>query len=120
LAKVNRSPSLPTLVGGANGSSEIVKIWKKHFRGILNSDNSANKSAESVEHSIDSKDNYMGLEMPMCSCFVDITSSKVATEQGTRVFLQSTCSMQMNLFFLSELFNMCIVHGYIPNSVLKQ
>ena len=29
--------------------------------------------------------------------------------------------MQMNLcvFFISELFNMCIVHGYIPNSCLN-
>ena len=24
----NRSPSQPTLVGGANGGSEIVKMWK--------------------------------------------------------------------------------------------
>jgi len=27
----NRSPSLPTLVGGANGGSEIVKMWKDYF-----------------------------------------------------------------------------------------
>jgi len=33
----NRSPSLPTLVGGANGGSEIVKMWKDYFKGILNS-----------------------------------------------------------------------------------
>ena len=66
--KVNnksRFPSLPTLVGGANGGSEIVKMWKDYFKGILNS---ANGSAESVEHSIDCKENYLGLEMPMCSC----------------------------------------------------
>jgi len=43
--KVNnktRSPSLPTLVGGANGGSEIFKMWKDYFKGILNSENSAN------------------------------------------------------------------------------
>ena len=44
----NRSSSLPTLVGGANGGSEIVKMWKDYFKGILNSENSANGSAESV------------------------------------------------------------------------
>jgi len=49
----NRSSSLPTLVGGENGGSEIVKMWKDYFKGILNSENSANGSAESVEHSID-------------------------------------------------------------------
>jgi len=68
----NRSPSLPTLVGRANGGSEIVKMWKDNFKGILNSENSANGSAESVEHSIDCK-NYLGLEMPMCS-FVSLAS----------------------------------------------
>jgi len=48
-------------------------MWKDYFKGILNSENSANGSAESVEHSIDCKENYMGLEMPMCS-FVSSTS----------------------------------------------
>ena len=69
----NRSPSLPTLVGGANGGSEIVKMWKDYFKGILNSENSGNGSAEFVEHSIDCKDNYLGIEMPMCS-FVSLAS----------------------------------------------
>ena len=59
----NRSPLLPTLVGGANGGSEIVKMLKDYFKGILNS---ANGSTESMEHSIDCKENYLGLEMPMC------------------------------------------------------
>jgi len=63
----NRYPSLPTLVGGASGGSEIVKMWKDYFKGILNSENSANGSAKSVEHSIDCKENHLGLEMPMCS-----------------------------------------------------
>ena len=69
----NRSPSLPTLVGRANGGSEIVKIWKVYFKGIFNSENSANGSAESVEHSIECKEIYLGLEMPMCS-FVSLAS----------------------------------------------
>ena len=47
--------------------------WKDYFKGILNSENSANGSAGSVEHSIDCKENYLGLEMPMCS-FVSLTS----------------------------------------------
>jgi len=40
-------------VEGANGGSDFVKMWKDYFKGILNSENSANGSAESVEHSID-------------------------------------------------------------------
>jgi len=38
--KVNnksRSPSIPTLVGGVKGGSEIVKMWKDYFKCILNS-----------------------------------------------------------------------------------
>ena len=75
----NRSPTLPTLVGGANVGSEIVRMWKDYFRGVLTlptnsaSKNSANGSAESVEHSIGCKENYLGLEMPMCS-FVSLAS----------------------------------------------
>ena len=60
----NRSPSLPTLVGGENGGSEIVKMWKDYFKGILNSESSDNESAESVDHSIDCKENYLVLECP--------------------------------------------------------
>ena len=65
--------SLPTLVGGANGGSEIVKMWKDYLKGILNSESSANESAESVDHSIDRKENYLGLEMAMCS-FVSLAA----------------------------------------------
>jgi len=49
--KVNNktgSPTLPTLVGEVNGGSEIFKTWKDYIKGILNSENSANESAESV------------------------------------------------------------------------
>ena len=120
----NRSPSLPTLVGGANGGSEIVKMWKDHFKGILNSENSANGSAESVEHSLGCKENYLGLEMPMCS-FVSLASllQKVPLNKApgpecisAEHLLYADESLR---FFLSELFNMSIVHGYIPNSCLN-
>ena len=69
----NRSSSLSTLVGGANGGSEIVKMWKDYFKGILNSENSGNGSAENVENSIDCKENYLGLEIHMCS-FVSLAA----------------------------------------------
>jgi len=68
-----RFPSLRTWVGVVNGGSEIVKMWKDYFKGILNSENSANGSAESVERTIDFKENYLDLEMPMC-CVVLLTS----------------------------------------------
>jgi len=44
-----------------------------YFKGVLNSENSASESAESLEHSIDCKENCMGHEMPMCSV-VSLTS----------------------------------------------
>jgi len=54
-------------VSGVSGGSEIVKMWKDYYKIILDSDNSANESAEFVENSIDCKENYLGTEMPMCS-----------------------------------------------------
>jgi len=119
----NRSPSLPTLVGWANGGSEIVKMWKDYFKGILNSENSANGSAESVEHSIDCKENYLRLEMPKCS-FVSLASllQKLPLNKApgpdcisAEHLLYADESLR---FFLSELFNRCIVHGYILKSCL--
>jgi len=49
-------------------------MWKDYFKGILNSESSANESPESVDHSIDCKEVYLGLEMPMCS-FVSVVHS---------------------------------------------
>jgi len=40
-------------------------MWKDYYKGVLNSDNSANEFAEFVEHSIDCKENFLGTEMPM-------------------------------------------------------
>jgi len=120
----NRSSSLPTLVGGANGGSEIVKMWKDCFKGILNSENSANGSAESVEHSIDCKENYLGLEMRICS-FVSLALllQKLPLNKApgpdcisAEHLLYADESLR---FFLSEQFSMCIVHRYIPNSCLN-
>jgi len=120
----NRSSSLPALVGGANGGSEIVKMWKDYFKGILNSESSANGSAQSVEHSIDCKENYLGLEIPMCS-FVSLASllQKLPLNKAARpdcISAEHLLYADESLrFFLGELFNMCIVHWYIPNSCLN-
>jgi len=116
--KVNnksRSPSLPTLVGGANGGSEIVKMWKDYFKGILNSENFANGSAESVEHSTDCKENYMGLEMPTLCSFVSLASllQKLPLNKAPGpdcISAEHLLHVDESLrFFLSELFNITCV-----------
>jgi len=94
---------------------------KDYFKGILNSENSANGSAESVEHSIDCKENYLGLEMPMCS-FVSLASLlqklplNKAPEPDYTVLLQSTCCMQMNLcvFFSVNCLTCVLFTGIYP------
>ena len=78
----------------------------------------------SVEHSIDCKENYLRLEMPMCSfVFLGALLQKLPLNKSPG----PDCISEEHLlyadeslrFFLSELFNMCIVHGYIPNSCLN-
>jgi len=49
-------------------------MWKDYSMEILHSESYDNQSAEFVEHSIDCKENYLGLEMPMCSVVSLITS----------------------------------------------
>ena len=99
-------------------------MCKDYFKGILNSENSANGSAESVEHSIDCKENYLSLEMAMC-LFVSLAAllQKLPSNKSpgpdcisAEHLLYADESLRL---FLSELFNMCIVHGYIPNSCLN-
>jgi len=114
---------IPALVGGANGGSEIVKMWKDYFKGILNSENSANGSAESVEHSIDCRENYLRLEMTTCS--VVLLTSLLQTQPLSKA-LGPDCVSAEHLhageslcFLFSELFNMCIVHRYVLNSCLN-
>ena len=81
--------------------------------------NSGNGPAESVEHSIDCKQNYLGLEMPMGS-FVSLAAllqnlplnkSPGPDCISAEHLLYADESLR---FFLSELFNMCIVHGIYP------
>jgi len=56
-------------------------------------------------------------------CLLDTTSSKAALEQSSRAWLYFCRALAacrwISAFFLSELFNVCIVHGYIPNSCLN-
>jgi len=106
-------------VGGANGGSEIVKMWKDYFKGILNSENSGNGSAESVEHSIDCKENYLGLEMLMCS-FVSLAAllQKLPLNKSpgpdcisAEHLLYADESLR---FFLSELLTCVLFTGIYP------
>ena len=98
-------------------------MWKDYFKGILNSESSANGSVESVEHSTECKKNYLGLEMPMCSC---VSLASLLQKLPLNKAPGPDCISAEHLlyadeslrYFLSELFNMGVVHGYIPNSCL--
>ena len=102
-------------MGGANGGSEIVKMWKDYFKGILNSESSAN---ESVDHSIDCKENYLVSPSSLASLLQKLPLNKAPGLDciSAEHLLYADESLR---FFLSELFNMCIVHGHIPNSCLN-
>ena len=77
---------------------------------------------ESVEHSIDCKENYLGLEMPMCS-FVSLASliQKLPLNIFLIIFLQSTCCMQMNLcvFFSVNCLTCVLFTGIYPIPVKR-
>ena len=111
------------MVGGINGGSEIVKMWKDYFKGILNSANSASESAEFVEHSINCKESCLGPEMAVCSV-VSLTlflqNQPLNKALGPDfISAEHLLYADESLFFLSVLFNICIVHGFLPNSCLN-
>jgi len=121
--KVNNkigSSSLPTLVGGANGGSEVVKMCKDYFKGILNCKWVCRvcRAQHRLQGELSGSWNAH-----VFFCPLDITSSKAALEQNFRAWLYFCRALAVcrwiSAFFLSELFNMCIVHRYIPNSCLN-
>jgi len=72
-----------------------------------------------VEHSIDCKENYLGLEMPMCS-FVSLASllQKLSLNKAPG----PDCISAEHLLYADEslrFFHMCFVHGCMPNSCLN-
>jgi len=81
-------------------------------------------SLQSLEHSIDCKENYLGHEMPMSSVVL-LTSllQKLPLNKASGPHCISAEHLlyagESLCFLLSELFNMCIVHGYVPNSCLN-
>ena len=80
---------------------QILLKYGETFKGIFNSGNSANESAEFVEHRIDCKENYLGTECPCLLLFRwhhFFKSCPWTKYQALIIFLQSTCCMQMNLF----------------------
>ena len=96
----NRSSSLPTLVGGANGGSEIVKMWKDYFKGMLNSETLAMGLPSLWNTAQTARRTTWVLKCPcvLLSPWQHFFKSCPWTKlQGLIVFLQSTCCMQMNL-----------------------
>jgi len=73
IPNTNQIPNTTNIGEWVIGGSEIVRMWKDYFKRILNSEISANEFAESVEHSIVCKENYLGREIPTCSV-ISLTS----------------------------------------------
>jgi len=105
------------------GDSEIVKMWKDYFKGIVYW-----KLCHWVCRLCGTHHRLRGelsgsWNAHVFFCLLGITSSKAALEQSSRAWLYFYRALAVcrwiSAFFLSELFNMCIVHRYIPNSCLN-
>ena len=77
-----------------------------------------------MEHSIDCKENYLGHEMPVCFV-VSLTSllQKLPPNKAPGTDFISAehllYASESLCLFLSLMFNMCIVHGFLPNSCVN-
>jgi len=106
----NRSSSLPTLVGGANGGSEIVKMWRDNFKGILNSENSFQWDCRvcRTQHRLQGELSE-SWNARVFICFVDITPSKAALEQSSRASLYFCRALAVCRWFSAFFFSVnCI------------
>jgi len=91
---------------------------------LLDSDDSGKACAQSMEHSIVRRENYLGTTMSMCSV-VSLTSllQRLPMNKAPRldfIFAEHLLPARESLcFYLSLLFIMCIVHSFVPNTCLN-
>jgi len=122
--RILQKPGTHLVFFATNAHKDKTHKYHQQTSSDLNSGNSVNESAESLEYSIDCKENHLGLEMPMYS-FVSLTAlhQKLPLNKSPGPDCISAehllCVGESLSFFLSALFNMCIVHGYVPKSCLN-
>ena len=118
--KDSRVP-LATKVGDAVGDANITKLWQDHFSALLNSvQNEGSKPfvCESIDRDMHNEDTIVITAPDVRECLKTIKLGKAAGLDGLAaehfVFSHSIICVHLSLLFTSIL-----IHGYLPESLMK-
>ena len=114
---------LPSAVGGETGNKAVTVMWRKHFSALLNSSKNCG-IGNFVHESIISHGNFEGIDELMCNSFKiksllhKLPLNRASGKDGIfaeHIFYadSSVCN------HLSSLFNVCLMHGKIPQECMQ-
>ena len=113
---------LPSTVGGETRNKAVTVMWRKHFSALLNSSKNCG-IGNFVHQNINSHSNFEGIDELICNSFKiksllhKLPLNRAAGKDGIfaeHIFYadSSVCN------HLSSLFNVCLMHGKIPQECM--
>ena len=115
----NTNTPLASTVHGATGGEAITSMWKEHFQNLLNSSSDIS-GKDFVDKSLSQKESYCFTRFTPNDIIDAISSLKKGKSPGNDgiygehfIFAHDKVA-----FLLSMIFNSCIIHGHIPQSMM--
>ena len=120
IKKINdNSVPLSTTVNNVTGEQAISEMWHTHFKSILNSSTDVSNKHVLLE-TLNDKNDYKFDRFTVNEVLSAVQSLKNGKSAGKDMiyaehykYAHDKCSI-----LLMILFNMCVIHGYIPQSIM--
>jgi len=118
----SKKARLPSTVGGETGNEAVTVLWRKHFAAMLNSSKHC-EIGNYVKQNIISHGNFEGID-ELCSSFkIKSLLNKLPLHRGAGkdgIFPEHIfCADSSVCNHLSSLFNVCLMHGKIPQECMQ-
>ena len=112
----NAKTPLPCSIDDSNGPQEIINLWEKHYRGILNCLPKVSYGSNYVLE--DSYDNVKVTNAETLSAIKSLEDNKSCAQDG--IFAEHLKYASSKIVpLLSMCFSGLFVHGYLPNSLMS-
>ena len=118
-----KSHTLPSSINNVNGVEKITDMWKQHFSSILNSSGASTEQSY-INEKLNLMDSYNNLSLFLSSSdmisplLYKLKCGCAAGADGITAEHFHYCDNSISLS-LSILFNMCLIHGFLPKPCLE-
>jgi len=122
-SSIGKKMKLSTItINGVTGSKNICSLWKDHFSGLLNSSTSS-KHKESVMQTLDEISKSSTRHVLFNTGDIDMCLKKLKKGKSAGIDRISSEHLlhasPIVCFYLSCLFNGMLIHGYLPEQLMK-